>query len=286
MNWIFQGNPDYFDIDEYLSIYPNLIYWRTPIYQERIQLGHLAFIWRAKEDAGVIAVGRIAEPPIERSKVKYSEALNDNLWHGQTPDPDEKAVGIELSDVRLTNEEGMISRAELKEDPVIGENAIIKAPQGTVFHLTSEQAERLIFRWSMEPLKQSKEDEEVFVEGAVSFKFHRRRERSTVLRKRKLEIFWEYHGRLFCEMCGLDPAERYSRELAESVIEVHHTKPLSFANSPHPTKLEDLLVVCANCHRAIHSSMGKSHNIPIVNRIFISNGGANSNMETDEAGAS
>ena len=75
MAWIFQGNPDRFDLDDYLLRYPELIYWRTPKFQDQIAVGDLAFIWRAGRDAGVVGVGVVVELPIPRDHVKHPEAL-------------------------------------------------------------------------------------------------------------------------------------------------------------------------------------------------------------------
>lgn len=47
MGWVFQGSPKQFDIDDYLSRYPELIYWRTPRYAADIAIGDRIFVWRA-----------------------------------------------------------------------------------------------------------------------------------------------------------------------------------------------------------------------------------------------
>ena len=254
MSWIFQGNPKYFDIDDYLSRYPALIYWRTPKHEREIRLGDQAYIWRAGSRAGVVAVGQIIELPVERSQVRFEEALSDHLWHEKRPDPSEKVVGIEIDEIRLTEEEEMLSRGRILADPVLSENAIIKAPQGTVFRLTPDQDTSLLAFWHRGAQHNQESTKQEYLEGAISFKWHKRRERSSALRKKKLETFQEHNGKLFCELCRLEPRRAYPDELAASVLEIHHTKPLSAARSPQPTSLEDLLVICASCHRALHSS--------------------------------
>jgi len=55
-----------------------------------------------------------------------------------------------------------------------------------------------------------------------------------------------------CEICGFDFAERYG-EFARYCLEVHHLKLISSAEKRgRTTTLDDLLVVCPNCHRALH----------------------------------
>ena len=55
-----------------------------------------------------------------------------------------------------------------------------------------------------------------------------------------------------CEICGLNFAERYG-DFASGCVEVHHLNQLSLAGVQGTnTTIEDLLVVCPNCHRALH----------------------------------
>lgn len=268
MSWIFQGNPKYFDIDEYLSRYPNLIYWRTPTNQQEIQLGDRAYIWRAGAQSGVVAIGEIVELPIARSKVKFPEALSDDLWNRDRPDSNENVVGIKIDEIRLNEEDAMLSRAMLANDPVFQENRIIRAPQGTVFRATPQQAERLSSYWLQEIPSNLEPNAREFTEGAVAYRRHKVRERSGSLRAAKLADFQAKYGRLCCEICNLEPRKDYPEELVASVLEIHHSKPLSEANSPRPTTLDELLVVCANCHRAIHSSINVEENTKKLMKAF------------------
>jgi 5-methylcytosine-specific restriction protein A len=75
---------------------------------------------------------------------------------------------------------------------------------------------------------------------------HRRRERA--LRDKKLLEFRGKYGRLFCEVCDFDFKTIFGVEYAE----VHHVKPLGLTEGPQLTRLEDLAVLCANCHRVAH----------------------------------
>jgi predicted RNA-binding Zn-ribbon protein involved in translation (DUF1610 family) len=92
-------------------------------------------------------------------------------------------------------------------------------------------------------------------EGQSRQKFivHRQRERK--LRTEKLEEAARKNGgRLVCEVpnCGFDFFDRYG-ELGQGYAQVHHLIPLSHAPSSGRTvRLEDLAVVCANCHAMIH----------------------------------
>ena len=88
-------------------------------------------------------------------------------------------------------------------------------------------------------------------EGERRLRIHYSRERKSQ-RRQKLKSFQASHGQLFCEVCKTD-ASSYPSELRQSVFEVHHIIPLNLTDSIVETSLEDLAVLCANCHRAVHS---------------------------------
>lgn len=58
---------------------------------------------------------------------------------------------------------------------------------------------------------------------------------------------------LTCEGCGLDALAHFGTKIATSVIDAHHKKPLSeMPDGRREPKVDDFLVLCANCHRLIH----------------------------------
>jgi 5-methylcytosine-specific restriction protein A len=90
-------------------------------------------------------------------------------------------------------------------------------------------------------------------EGRLLTRLHRTRERSRKLvEQRKLKALKE-HGRLCCETCSFDFEERYGTR-GKGFIEAHHTKPVETLVEGSKTKLEDLALLCANCHRMVHST--------------------------------
>lgn len=97
-----------------------------------------------------------------------------------------------------------------------------------------------------------------WAEGASKLVTHFRRERGSGIAKAKKKSFIHKHGRLLCERCGLDPKKAYGSELGDACIEVHHKFPLAEMPPRRNTKLEDLMCVCANCHRVIHREFQNS----------------------------
>ena len=88
-------------------------------------------------------------------------------------------------------------------------------------------------------------------EGRKKLVQHLIRERNRALIERKKRAILKSAGCLACEVCGFDFRDHYGN-LGDGFCEVHHRVPLSVATLEVQTNLEDLAVVCANCHRMIH----------------------------------
>ncbi|MGR3870492.1 HNH endonuclease [Streptomyces graminifolii] len=87
-------------------------------------------------------------------------------------------------------------------------------------------------------------------EGRLLLRRHLSRERNRSLRKKKIASVLRQGGRLTCEACGFDFEEVYG-ERGDGYIECHHVVPLHEAGEGR-TRLGDLALICANCHRMIH----------------------------------
>ena len=90
-------------------------------------------------------------------------------------------------------------------------------------------------------------------EGRKKLLIHIRRERNHKIVKDKKEKVLNETGKLSCEVCKFDFVSLYG-ELGNGFCEVHHKNPLSKVAKETQTKLEDLAIVCSNCHRMIHRS--------------------------------
>jgi 5-methylcytosine-specific restriction protein A len=78
------------------------------------------------------------------------------------------------------------------------------------------------------------------------------RERNRGIVERRKELALARYGRLACEACGFEPAGRYG-DRGRVLIECHHTRPVHTLRPGESTRLADLALLCANCHRAIHA---------------------------------
>ncbi|MCD6726891.1 MAG: HNH endonuclease [Solirubrobacteraceae bacterium] len=97
-------------------------------------------------------------------------------------------------------------------------------------------------------------DEEIITEapeGRLLTAQHVRRERNAKLVASKKTQALNVNGKLVCEACGFDFAAVYGAH-GDGFIECHHTKPVHTLRAGQRTRLEDLALVCSNCHRMIH----------------------------------
>ena len=88
-------------------------------------------------------------------------------------------------------------------------------------------------------------------EGAVLTVAHRRRERNKAIVDKKKQTTLDEVGCLKCEVCDFDFGQFYG-SVGDGFIECHHLIPLSRLEAGTRTKLDDLVLVCSNCHRMLH----------------------------------
>lgn len=96
-------------------------------------------------------------------------------------------------------------------------------------------------------------DDEEFPEGRILTRLHQRKERNRSASDQKKRQVLQETRRLACEACGFDFAAIYG-DLGYGFAECHHTVPIAELAEDHRTRLADLSILCANCHRMIHKS--------------------------------
>jgi len=88
---------------------------------------------------------------------------------------------------------------------------------------------------------------EGIIEGIARESVVLSRSRSAVLRREALRL-----SAGICEGCGIDFSKLLNGR-GMRVLQVHHKKQLALRDTPEATILQDLAVVCANCHAIIHT---------------------------------
>ncbi|HPD39193.1 MAG TPA: EVE domain-containing protein [Mesotoga infera] len=145
--WIFQGNPTMFRVDDYLR--DNFadrkpIAWLSKQFSADMEIGDIVFIWRAKGRKyipGIVAKGEIVSRP---SDIGY---LVEDYWVSKTNLKEGLRVRIKLSDVRLSPEEGMLTRNFLEKTVGLEKLSILQFCQSTNFVVTEAQAELIEKLW-------------------------------------------------------------------------------------------------------------------------------------------
>ncbi len=88
-------------------------------------------------------------------------------------------------------------------------------------------------------------------EGSIKRYFHKLRERNKFIVKEKIESVINLSGKLNCEICNFNFEDFYGNR-GHNFIECHHKVPLSKLKPHTVTEINDLAIVCSNCHRMLH----------------------------------
>ncbi len=187
--------------------------WYCVIYPED-KAGPLAEIWEIEGDGSS-----------KRLTWKYKPTKQDDR-NSERRNIFEKLVGSTSVEIRLPRE------------PALVQNFL-----DAVFRLVAS-------RIQADSLSSIDSEDEEFPEGATLERRHVARERN-----RKLILAAKQRARdrgsVACQVCGFDFEMRYG-EIGAGFIEAHHTVPLSELDNETRTRVEDLALVCSNCHRMLH----------------------------------
>lgn len=92
-------------------------------------------------------------------------------------------------------------------------------------------------------------------EGKLIVKLHKIRERDGNIKKEAIAHAKKLFGEITCVICGFNFEKRYG-ERGKDFIEAHHNIPLSqLGDEGGETRIEDISLVCSNCHRMIHHKL-------------------------------
>jgi hypothetical protein len=145
--WIFQANPDTFDIDGYLAA-TDTITWvvRQTHLARNIIEGDLVFLWKAagksKSDSGVIASARVIESPTvcedDQSSLKF--------WRVQPEVSSQLRVKMRVE--RRANAKEIIQRSWCMDDPILKDMLILRMANQTNYLLSEAESVRMQALWS------------------------------------------------------------------------------------------------------------------------------------------
>jgi predicted HNH restriction endonuclease len=96
------------------------------------------------------------------------------------------------------------------------------------------------------------EPEQIFLEGKVKYFLHTYKERDKKLVALKKKNAFDKNPLLPCEICNISFKDTYG-DIGEGFIEAHHIFPISQLTEETEVKLDDLILICSNCHKMIHT---------------------------------
>jgi predicted HNH restriction endonuclease len=99
------------------------------------------------------------------------------------------------------------------------------------------------------------DNEYAAVENRQKVKWHIQRERN-----RYLSLLRKQQDKYQCQICEMTFKEVYGK-IGKDFAEAHHIVPLAQLDGPQTVSVDDLITVCANCHRMLHKLNGGSEDI-------------------------
>ena len=249
-SWIFQGNPNIFKVDQYVSEREN-IWWsiRQKHLSKYFALGDEVYLWRSdggrRGTGGILARAIVVGAIVER----IDEDAKD-LWLTNDCALPGFAIPLKVLEVKL--KEGFISRLSLEAHPILKGLRILHMRSETNYLLTEEQAHELHKLWGVGSEYPDEADEAIsFPEGRQIYKLHRTIERNPNLIRQAKQKELEASGELRCKVCGFSFYEKYG-VIGQDYIEGHHIVPISQIREQYEATIGDIILVCSNCHRMLH----------------------------------
>lgn len=128
---------------------------------------------------------------------------------------------------------------------------VISMDADKVLQNIAQISENILDEDEVESLKEL--EKRTFEEGRQRLVRHERLEktRNPALVSEAKRLFRIRNGRLFCEACEFDFEERYGAR-GKDYIEAHHKMPISTLTTSVSNTVNDLAMVCSNCHRMLH----------------------------------
>ena len=133
--WIFQSNPQYFDLEAAVRAVSKLT-WLVKTHAAEIHPGDPVYLWESGPHAGIVARATVRSDPSELPEDEQSRPFVREASRFEKP---ELRVWLEIEQV-LTER---LTRASLLEHPELSGLSIIKGPQGTSFAVTTAEAKAL-----------------------------------------------------------------------------------------------------------------------------------------------
>jgi hypothetical protein len=144
--WIFQANPNRFNIDAYVAARPSENEWLVTRFKDQITPGDRVYLWRAggkeKGQAGVFAEARVITP------VRPITDDGPADWWTDPADAAIPANRVRIALVRVANKKNTLKREWFVVDPIMRGHPIVTIPNATNFSLEGPACERVDRLWA------------------------------------------------------------------------------------------------------------------------------------------
>ncbi|MDQ0246141.1 5-methylcytosine-specific restriction protein A [Bacillus fengqiuensis] len=170
--WIFQGNPLYFRIDDYVQEHDRWLWsLNQEHYKDRIQNGDTVYIWRSdggqKGTGGIIARGKITAQP------KETEDASD-YWITEGDTEERESIPVKREQLLMHSP---VTRGTLAEHSILQDLLILRMANQTNYLLSPEHGEALDKLWNHTvKKKQNAFDEKAFVNSLRDREYARQNE--------------------------------------------------------------------------------------------------------------
>ncbi|WP_170367825.1 EVE domain-containing protein [Ruegeria arenilitoris] len=145
--WIFQTNPDHYDVDSLLASPIRIILFTARQGASRMMPGDTVYLWRSKGKSGavsgIIAKGRLLDTP----SMRVDDSEGSQFWINPA-EAKEPGMRIKLQIEEVANKKEIIQREWLTQDPVLSDLTILKMANSSNYSVQGEHLERINSLWA------------------------------------------------------------------------------------------------------------------------------------------
>ena len=144
--WIFQCNPDHYNIDQLLASNTREILFAANQNARKMTPGDTVYLWRSqgkeKAIAGIVAKGKMVASPIETA----DDGPDRIFWKDQSS-ASERRLRTKVRIDEVANKKEVIQRGWLLEDPVLSDLTILKMANSSNYIVEGTQKNRIEKLW-------------------------------------------------------------------------------------------------------------------------------------------
>lgn len=140
-HWLFQFNPSTYKWIDRIKETQEPEQWLLSQHAKLIQKGDLIAIWGSNHNGGIYALGNIITDPVKKPlNPKQIKDFSDIAYIAKFVE--KRSVYVEY--FKFSGEKPLLEQGVCSEDKMLSGLQVFMNPQGTNFHLTPEQWDRIV----------------------------------------------------------------------------------------------------------------------------------------------